>query len=216
MGEYTMIKKVFAVLFAALGICSAVTAGYIGVHFRDADPMLLTQPTVARSKVIDMMEAVCDGDYDKAGQSILGNPSLGVDREAADAVGVLIWDAFRDSLSYELVGECYTTADGLAQNITVTGMDIHSVTVNLRERSRALLEQRVAEAEDTSDIYNENNEYREDFVMDVLYDAAVQALAEDAAIETVSLTLKLSYNDGSWWVVADEALLNAISGGILY
>ena len=33
---------------------------------------------------------------------------------------------------------------------------------------------------------------------------------------TVDLTVKLSYQDGKWWVVADEALYNAISGGILY
>lgn len=211
-----MVKKFFAALFAVLGICSAAAAIFIGMNFTDDAPRLLSQPTVARSKVIDMMEAVCSGDYDKAGQAILGNPSLGVDREAADAVGILIWDAFQDSLSYELLGECYTTDDGLAQDITVTGMDIESVTVQLRDRSQALLEQRVSEAEDTSDIYNENNEYREDFVMDVLYDAAVQALEEDAVTQTVNLTIKLSYSDGSWWVVADEALLNAISGGILY
>lgn len=211
-----MVKKFFAALFAVLGICSAAAAIYIGMNFTDDAPRLLSQPTVARSKVIDMMEAVCSGDYDKASQAIMGNPSLGVDREAADAVGILIWDAFQDSLSYELLGECYTTDDGLAQDITVTGMDIESVTLKLRDRSQALLEQRVSEAEDTSEIYNENNEYREDFVMDVLYDAAVQALEEDAKTQTVNLTIKLSYSDGSWWVVADEALLNAISGGILY
>jgi len=28
--------------------------------------------------------------------------------------------------------------------------------------------------------------------------------------------VNLSYQDGKWWVVADEALLDAISGGILY
>ena len=147
---------------------------------------------------------------------MLGKPSLGVDREAADRVGVLIWDAFGDSVSYELVGECYTTADGLAQDLTVTTLDIKSVTAQLRSRSQALLEQRVAEAEDTADIYDEKNEYREDFVMDVLYDAAVQALEEDAVEKTVELTIKLSYSDGSWWVIADENLLSAISGGILY
>lgn len=211
-----MIKKIFAVIFAFAGICSAAAAIYIGANFTDRSPQLLTPPTVARSKVVMLMDAVCEGDYEQASQAILGNPSLGVDREAADKVGVLIWNAFQDSLSYELTGECYTTEDGLAQDLTVTGLDIESVTVNLRQRSQDLLEQRVAEAEDTSEIYDENNEYREDFVMSVLYDAAVQALEEDGTEKTVSLTIKLSYSEGSWWVVADNALLDAISGGILY
>lgn len=90
------------------------------------------------------------------------------------------------------------------------------MTVNLKERSQTLLEQRVAEAVDVSEIYDENNEYREDFVMAVLRSAVEDALKEDARKMTVELTVKLSYQDGSWWVVADEALLDAISGGILY
>ncbi len=211
-----MIKRLFAAVFAALGIASAAAAIYIGVNFTDREPQLLTQPTVARNKVVMMMNAVCDGDYDQASQNILGTPSLGVDREAADEVGVLIWETYQKSLSFELVGDCYTTEDGLAQNVVMTGLDIESVTANLKERSQTLLEQRVQEAEDISEVYDENNEYLESFVMDVLYDAAVQALEEDAVESTVELTIKLRYQDGSWWVVADNALLDAISGGILY
>lgn len=211
-----MLKKVFAAVFAAIGLVTAALAVYIGMNFTDRAPTLLTPPTVARSKVVAMMDAVSDGNYAEAGKNILGNPDLGVDREPADRVGTLIWDAFQESISFELVGECYTTEDGLAQNVTFTSLDIESVTVNLKERSQALLEKRVDEAEDTSEIYDENNDYREDFVMDVLYDAAVQALEEDAVVKTVELTIKLSYADGGWWVVADTALLDAISGGILY
>jgi hypothetical protein len=211
-----MIKKLFAALFAAVGILSAAAAVYIGINCTDREPQLLTQPTVARNKVVMMMNAVCDGDYEQASLAILGTPSLGVDRDPADEVGILIWEAYQQSLSFELVGECYTTEDGLAQNVILTAMDIESVTVNLKERSQILLEQRVQEAEDISEVYDENNEYRESFVMEVLYDAAKQALEEDAVEYTVELTLKLRYQDGSWWVLADSALLDAISGGILY
>ena len=211
-----MLKKVFAAVFAAIGLVTAALAVFIGMNFTDRAPTLLTPPTVARSKVVAMMDAVSEGNYAEAGKNILGNPDLGVDREPADRVGALIWNAFQESISFELVGECYTTEDGLAQNVSFTCLNIESVTVNLKERSQALLEKRVDEAEDTSDIYDENNDYREDFVMEVLYDAAVQALEEDAVEKTVELTIKLSYADGSWWVVADTALLDAISGGILY
>ncbi len=211
-----ILKKIFAALFAAVGICTAAAVGYIGMNFTDQDPRLLTPPTAARQQVVTMMEAVCNGDYEKASQVILGTPSLGVDRAPGDDVGVKIWNAFQESLSYELVGECYTTGNGLAQDIKVTGLDIESVTANLRQRSQTLLEERVQAAEDTSEVYDENNEYREDFVMDVLYDAATQALKEDAQEKTAELTIKLVYSDGSWWIVADNALLDAISGGIMY
>lgn len=211
-----MIKKLFSALFGVIGIGIAAAAIFLCVEYSGEKPMLLTPPNVARSRVLMMMNAVCDGDYEEASQSILGTPDLGVDREASDEVGVLIWDAFMNSVEFELVGECYTTDSGLAQDITITSLDLTSVTSRLRERSQTMLEKRVEDAADTSEIYDENNDYREDFVMAVLYDAAVDALEEDAKEITVELTVNLSYQDGRWWVVADNALLDAISGGILY
>ena len=210
------LKVIASILLTVVGLSAAAAAVYLCTQFVDAKPMLLTPPDVARSKVIMLMNAVSEGDYEEASQAIYGTPSLGVDREAADEVGVLIWEAFQGSISYELLGECYTTEQGLAQDVSITCMDVTSVTVNLKERSQTMLEQRVTEAEDVSEIYDENNEYREDFVMEVLRDAVEDALEEDATKMTVELTVNLSYQDGKWWVVADEALLDAISGGILY
>lgn len=210
------VKYLASFLLAALGLSAAAAAVYLSMQFVDAKPMLLTPPDVARSKVIMLMNAVSEGDYEEASQSIYGTPSLGVDREAADEVGVMIWEAFRGSISFELLGDCYTTEQGLAQNVSITCMDVTSVTENLKERSQAMLAQRVTEALDVSEIYDENNEYREDFVMGVLRDAVEDALEEDAREMTVELTVNLSYQDGKWWVIADEALLDAISGGILY
>jgi hypothetical protein len=74
----------------------------------------------------------------------------------------------------------------------------------------------VAEAADVTEVYDENNDYREDVVMEVLLEAAEDSLAEDAQNMSVTLTVGLRYWDNRWWVVADEALLDAISGGVLY
>ena len=209
-------KKFLAVILCLAGLCTAAAAVYLSVQFMDTKPILLTPPDEAKNRVVAMMDAVCEGDYAEASLSILGTPSLGVDREAGSDVGILIWEAFQESMSYELVGECYTTEQGLAQNVTVTCLDITSVTEQLRDRAQTMLEQRVAEAENVSEIYDDNNEYREDFVMDILHTAVTDALKENTREMTVELTVRLSYQDGSWWVVADEALLDAISGGILY
>ena len=210
------VKNLFSVLLAAIGLGAAAAAIFLCMKFVDAKPMLLTPPDVARSKVIMLMNAVAEGNYEEASQAIYGTPDLGVNREAGDEVGIMIWDAFEGSLTFELVGDCYTTDQGLAQKVSVTCLDVTSVTANLKERAQTLLEQRMEEASNVSDIYDENNEYREDFVMAVLNDAVKDALEEDAKQMTVELTVNLSYQDGKWWVVADEALFNAISGGILY
>lgn len=210
------LKRFFAVIFALIGIAVAAATVTVSLGNLDAEPNLLTPPLEARGRAVAMLDAVCAEDFAGASEYLLGKPGLGVDREPADPVGALIWKAFTNSLSYELEGACFATDDGLAQKVVLTCLDIDSVTAQLRERSRALLEERVTEAEDTAEIYDENNEYREEFVMAVLFDAAEQAIREDAREMTVELTLKLSYQDGQWWVIADNALLNAISGGILY
>lgn len=211
-----MIKKILSLIFVIVGIAAAVFAVNLSLDNKDADPVLLVPPEEATHQVVGLMDAVCAGDFDKATTYLQGQPDLGVDREATDPVGVLIWEALCDSMSYELVGECYATEEGLAQNLTVSYMDITSVTATLKQRSEALLEQRVAEAEDPYDVYDENLQYREDVVMEVLYAAAEDALAEDATTTTVDLTVNMVYQNEIWWIIADTNLLDAISGGILY
>lgn len=211
-----MIKKLLSVIFIIVGILAAAAAVYLGMSYKDADPVLLAPPEDAKLQVIGMMDAVCEGDFASASTYMQGQPDLGVDREATDPVGVLIWNAFCDSMSYELVGECYGTEEGLAQDLTISCIDITSVTAVLKDRSQALLEQRVEEAEDLDEVYDENLQYREDFVMSVLYDAAAAALAEDATTMTAELTVNMIYQNETWWIIADRNLLDAISGGILY
>ena len=211
-----MIKKLLSLIFAMIGIATAAAAVYLALSNKTADPKLLLPPEEAEQQVVGLMDAVCRGDYTSASTYLQGQPGLGVDREATDEVGILIWEAFCDSMEYELVGECHATADGLSQNVKITCMDVTSVTAVLKDRSQALLEQRVDEAENLDEVYDDQLQYREDFVMDVLYDAAVAALEEDATTITTELTLNMTYQDGQWWIIADKLLLDAISGGILY
>lgn len=211
-----MIKKLLSVIFVIVGIAAAVAAVNLSLSNKDADPVLLAPPEDAKLQVVGMMDAVCAGDFAAASTFMQGQPNLGVNREATDPVGVLIWNALCDSMSYELVGECYGTEEGLAQDLTVSYMDITSVTAVLKERAQAMLEKRVEEAENLDEVYDEKLQYREDFVMSVLYDAAADALKEDATTTTTSLTVNMIYQNETWWIIADRNLLDVISGGILY
>lgn len=208
------IKNYFSGLFAALGILLAAGALAAALCSLNASPLLLRTPVGAVRTAEAMLDAVCEGDYAAAGGMMYGSPDLGADRDAADEVGVLIWEAFVDSLSYEIVGSCYATDTGVAMDVELTGLNIGSVTANLGERSMAMLEQRVSEAEDVSEIYDENNDYREDFVMAVLADAAREALAEDAKEDRWEFTLNLVSQEGQWFIMPEQPVIHAISGGI--
>lgn len=214
MEKNMMFRKIFGALLCLLGIGVAIFTVNIGLRNQDALPVLVETPMTARQRLEQVLDSVCSGDYDTAGTMIYGDLSFGVDSLPEDPVSLMFWNAFQESLSYTLEGELYTTREGLAQKVRVTGLDFSSVTATLRERSQHLLEQRVADAEDMSEIYNENNEYREELVMSVLYEAAQAALAEDAEYPEKEIIVNVIYRQGQWWIVADDALLDAVSGGI--
>ena len=213
---HPVLAAILSGFFSLVGLCAAAAVIYLGMTCVNMKPILLSPPDSAVAQLTAMLDAVCDSDYEKAGSFVLGTPDLGADTAFEDALGQLLWSHFIASMEYTLEGECYTTDDGLAQDITFSYLDMTSITETLRSRSQDMLAQRVAKAEDTSEVYNENNEYREDVVMEILFAAAEDALAEDARTVTVPLTVNLKYRDGQWWIVADTALLDAISGGILF
>ena len=208
------LRHLFSTLFGILGCALAVLAVQLAFTMRGADPVLLKVPEDAESCIVNTMELICSGDYTGAEQYLYGKPDLGADRVPEDVVSAMVWQAFTDSLSYELADAYDAGQDGLSRTVRISCMDIGSVTANLRQRSMTLLQQWVEEAEDPSEVYDESNGYKQSLVMEALRQAAEAALAEDASQKTVELTVRLIFRDGQWWVVADEAFLNAISGGL--
>lgn len=209
------ISKVFAGLFGLLGAALGVGTVLLCLGGLNREPVLLEEPSQAVSRVESLFQAFCDDDYAAASNLIYGNPDLGDSSPDSGTITTMIWDAFVDSLGYELTGDCYPTQNGLAQKVNISYLDITSVTDGLQGRSRVLLQQRVAEAEDVDQIYDENNDYRQDFVDAVVTDATRDALVQDARYVETQLTVNLVFDQGQWWVLADEELMQAISGGIV-
>ena len=202
-------------LFGLLGFAILIFAVVLAFANKDASPVLKTDPEFIREQIGTTLDAICQGDYAAASQRMYGQPELGMDRQAADPVGILLWDAFSRSLSYEFHDDYRITDSGAAQDVTIRGLDIASVTAPLGEYARQLLEQRVAQAEDPGEVYDEENNFREDLVMEVLYEAAELALAQDAKQCQWDVTVNLICENGQWWILPESGLLEAVSGGIL-
>ena len=208
------ISKFFSALFGLIGILAAISAIWLSFYAVDAEPALIAMPESAVEQVESMMDSFCAGDYAAASGYLYGAPDLGVDREASDAVGVMIWEAFQESMTYELVGEAYATDTGLAQDILVTTLDISAVTAYLTAHTQENLEHQALAAEDYDTIFDENDEYREEFIQQVLAETTAQALENTDAQVTTAVTLNLVWSGDRWWVVSNDALLNAVSGGV--
>lgn len=202
------------------GFFLVVAMGLIGVALvvvmaaPGTPPTLLSPADEAQEQVVQMMDALCQGDFSSAGQYILGNPSFGADREPDSATGAVIWDAFVDSLSYELSGECYATDTGVAQNVVFTYLDITSVTDSLAPRSEKHLTRLQEQATHTSEIYDENGNFHSELVMQVLETVVQEALQEDAQFTTCTFTLQLVKQDDRWYILSNNDLIHAISGGM--
>lgn len=207
--------RFFSAIFGLIGIAAASLGVYLALINIYSAPQLLEEPVTARQQVETMFNALCEGDYETVSGCLYGQPKLGMDRDAADPVGQMFWSAVRENYSWETLGDFHATDSGVSLAVAVSALDIDSMTANLRTRAQTLLEERVQAAQDTSEIYDENNEYRTEFVMAVLHDAARDALEEDAQAIRWELTLNLVYENGQWWIMPEQDLLEAVSGGIL-
>lgn len=206
--------KAGAPVFAVLGTLMAAAVVLICLSQRQAAPRMLLRTKSASQCAEQMLTKVCSGDYTGAAAYLYGNPRLGSDQPRSDQVTQQIWDAFISSLRFELVGDTYATESGVAQDVRFESLNIPSVTGGLKELAPEMLIERAENAEDMSEIYTDNREYRDDFTAVLLHDAAAQAIAAGTNTQQ-ELTLNLIYDEGRWWVLPDQALLNAISGGIL-
>lgn len=213
------IKKITGYFFILLGLCAAALTAWVALSNMNAEPVLLRQSEAAGIRVNKMMNAFCAGDY-QAAQSVLhGQTQLGVDRTPEDPVSALVWDTFCQSLSYELVGERYATDSGLAQDMVITAVDMKAITDYIEANTRIRLDEKVnarlESQQGLDEIYDENDEYRDEFVMGVVLETAKEAVATQTATVRTELTLHLVWENDQWWVVPSDQLLGAVSGGIV-
>ena len=201
-------------VFGCLGAVLAVTALLICLTQRNAQPRLFGTAAGAEECAQAMMENIAQGNYAAASAYLYGTPSLGTGTQPESDTAGILWEAFVSSLDFEPLGGCYATVSGLARDYSVSSLDLPKLTQALKDAAPGILESRLDAAEDMTLIYDENGEYRKAFAQSVLEEAARQVLASADSVDR-TVTLNLVYEGNQWWVVPDQALLSAISGGIV-
>lgn len=206
------IARFFAYIFAGIG--TVLLLGSMGFFLlnRNADVRVRDLPQEALTVSEAFSQALNDGDLEAAAKLMYGQPDLGVSTQPADREAALLWKTFCDSLSFELTGDWVVEQSALVRTGTLTNLDVSTVLGKLPERVQALLDQKIATAEELSEIYDAENEFREDLVDAVLKEALSQTLAQDGKMVTREVTIKLVSRDGRWWVVPHQNLLQILSG----
>lgn len=201
-------------LFAAVGL--ALMLGTVGVCLYGLKHPTLAvevpQEAVACSE--QLAEAISQGDLGTAAQFLYGQPELGVDDVPSDPAAAGFWDAFRDSMTCDFSGECYILDGGFARDAEITALDVEAMTRDFQTRSHDGMTQRVDSATEMSELYDENNNFRQDLIDQVIEQACQEAVQQAQTTRTWHSTWRLVHREGRWWVVPDEELLSAFSAGL--
>ena len=206
------IARFFFVIFGIFGVLLLVGSICLCLFSLKAPVRVLELPQEAIHTSEAFAQALNGGDLTAAAQYIYGQPDLGAAGTPEDPETAAVWNAFLGSISFEYTGKLSAADSGLVRAASVVTLDIASVTEKLPERAQALVNQKIVSAESLTDVYDETGSFREELVTEILRQALEQALTQDAQTLTREVTVKLINRDGKWWVVPDQALLQALSG----
>lgn len=207
-------QRIIAAIFGALGGVLAAAALTVCLTQRGVAPRLVRYPREAEDCAQALLTHLNAGDYGGASQYIYGCPALDAAGQLDSDACRVIWEAFAASLDGFAEGRCYADAEGLALDVTVRSLDLSRVLDGMKQAVPALLEEQVAQAVSMDQVYDDAHEYREDFIRALLDQAAEDGLTQAAPVAR-PLTLRLVRDRGQWWVLPDQALLSAVSGGLL-
>ncbi len=207
-------RRILSGVLLILGLILGTGIAVLAFWARSAQPVMLREPEDAAARAEAMMEAVCGGDYQGASQMLYGTPSLGERPQDAGPEVELIWDAFLESLSYSFPDSCRITEDGVTLDVTIRYLDVNAVLEGLDTRTEKLLEQKVRAAQDSSQLYDKDNNFRQELISEVLTTAVSQALEENQAYQEQTIPLRLVFALEQWWVMPDSALLDILSGAV--
>ena len=210
-------SKVFSFIFGVLGTALMLLTAIASLTSLNGEAWMTEIPTQASACTEQFMKALAQGDYPAADALMYGDSTLGAPREASSQEGKLVWNAYAKSFSYEFNGDCYGSGNGICRDVTITTLDITSVSETLPLRAEVILEKKRADAEEVNNmnlVYEEDGSVKEDVLDQVIETAITQALAEDTKTITTTVTLELVNEDGTWQVMPGKELLKAVSGGL--
>lgn len=208
------IAKFFAVIFAVLGTVLMLSAAVVCFTALDASPKVTETPDGAIACADALIQALDEGDLEKAAQLMYGQPDLGAAGAPSDTAAAQLWEKFRQDLACVSAGKLYLQGSDFLRDIQVTVLDVTGITQAVQPRAKALLEKKVAQAENMEELYDAENHFRQDLIDQVMDQALKEAMEQDARYLTYDVTVKLVFRDEKWWAVPDAQLLEALSGGM--
>lgn len=204
--------RFFAVLFGILGIVLMLGTAVVCFGALDA-PVRAEVPQAAKECAAELVETLCEGNLMAVPEKLYGNPDLGLEQELSGETAA-VWEIFCDGISCELTSDFYVHGSSFSVDAMIRVPEIASITDSVTEHAKAVLNARIAVAEKMDELYDENNDFRQDVIDEVMAEAVELAFAEAPEMLTYETTFGFVCDAEQWYVVPDAAFLRALSGGL--
>lgn len=202
-------KKVLSFLFTFLGVVLLAGTAILAFLGRTMPVALPYVPVEAQKEAKAFAAEINEGNLESLKNRIYGTPEL--EGEFDNPVLTVLWEAYRESFSWDFTGAWYASDSGLCCDASVTVLDIPTLLPQVETVYQELLP-RKAEELAAEQVYGEDGGYDADFVLQVLADATQQVLESSQPQVQREMTLTMICRDGNWYVRPDSALLELFSG----
>lgn len=208
-GKINTIWAVVAVIAALIALLLCAVGSAVGTVV--AKPKGDPQQTV--TTFFDALDA---GDYESAYGCLQNCNSLGLEKSPTTDTGIMVYDALKESYSYELYGECITDKLTAYQQLRFDSLDLTAFESDVQEATMTEL-RKLVQTKSRSEIYDANDQYLPSITAEAYKNAVTGVLkTAEAYYTTTWLTVELTYSDGQWLIITDPAMLKAIVGGVTY
>lgn len=202
------LSKIVSALFAFLGMVLVAGGIFLSFANRNAGAPGRAVPQEAKDCATAFLTALNGHDLESARTYLYGNPDLGLSQTSEDPQTAKVWEAFRSSFAVSDIAPFQVSQSEIRLDFTLTTMELKAL-VNLPSLARSILDGK----EDQDSLYDENGTLKPQEKDSILEEALEKALAEAGSVNR-TCTISLVEAEGRWWVLPNENLLSALSGGM--
>lgn len=212
-GTHKMKQKITYTILITAVIIAAVAVSVLNIVNSDEPARALCAVPNGQTSVTAFFDFIIDGDYQQAQKYLYNCTSLGFENEPDSEVGKKILSAVRESYDYSIAGDFSSDGQYATQKVRFTYFSVADAKDTISEYTQEFYKQKIESATVNSELYDENNNLREDVALDLFEMAADRVISEkDNYLRTIELDLELYYHDGEWKIVLSDDLASALMG----
>lgn len=200
---------VLAIIFSGTAMLLTIVGSSVGALYSKAegDPA----DTVRR-----FYDAVIIGDYPTAYSCLSDYTGLGLETAPSTENAALVYDALKSSYEYTLVGEAQRDRLSATQTVRVKYLDLASLEASVEDGVQRNLES-IVESRPRNEVYDADDKYLPG-VTEEAYSTALKSVLShaDSYYTAAAIDIELTYSGGQWLIVTNQAMLNALMGGVAY